>query len=74
MISRVGSDVRWWIWAGYRANATLSDLTDGTQRFTDANIGMRGNLTIEMWKEATADAVERSGYACRTSMTARWQA
>jgi ATP-dependent Lhr-like helicase len=24
LITRVGRDVRWWTWAGYRANATLA--------------------------------------------------
>ncbi len=37
-----GEDVRWWTWAGYRANATLaatlSGLTDDVQRFDDASI------------------------------------
>ena len=46
---RTGDDVRWWTWAGYRANATLaatlSDLTDGVQRFTDTDIRMRSDLT-----------------------------
>ncbi len=47
----------------YRANATLaatlSDLTDGIQRFDNADIRMRADLTAELWKEATGDAVER---------------
>jgi ATP-dependent Lhr-like helicase len=63
MISRDGDDVRWWTWAGYRANATLaatlSDLTDGVQRYADTDIRMRADLTIDMWREATADAAER---------------
>jgi len=62
VISR-GDDVRWWTWAGYRANATLaatlSELTDGVQRFADTDIRMRADLTIEMWTKATADATER---------------
>ncbi|MCW2903054.1 MAG: ATP-dependent helicase, partial [Streptosporangiaceae bacterium] len=24
LVTRVGDDVRWWTWAGYRANATLA--------------------------------------------------
>jgi ATP-dependent Lhr-like helicase len=62
-IVRDGPDVRWWTWAGYRANATLaatlSHLTDGVQRFDDASIRMRADLTREMWKAGTADASER---------------
>jgi len=50
-------------WAGYRANATLaatlSGLTDDVQRFDDASIRMRADLTREMWKAGTTDATER---------------
>ena len=63
VIVRAGADVRWWTWAGYRANATLaatlSGLTDDVQRFDDASIRMRADLTREMWKAGTADATER---------------
>ena len=63
MIVREGDDVRWWTWAGFRANATLaatlSDLVDASQRFDDASIRMRSDLTREMWKASTADAAER---------------
>ena len=63
VIARAGADVRWWTWAGYRANATLaatlSHLTDRVQRFDDASIRMRTDLSLEMWKAGTADAAER---------------
>ena len=63
VITRSEEDVRWWTWAGYRANATLaatlSHLTDGVQRFDDAGLRMRGDLTLEMWKAGIADASER---------------
>jgi ATP-dependent helicase Lhr and Lhr-like helicase len=63
VITRDGDDVRWWTWAGYRANATLaatlSHLTDIVQRFDDASIRMRFDLTLDMWKAGTADAAER---------------
>jgi ATP-dependent Lhr-like helicase len=63
VISRDRDDVRWWTWAGFRANATLaatlSELTDGLQRFTDTHLRMRADLTSEMWKAAMSDAVER---------------
>jgi ATP-dependent helicase Lhr and Lhr-like helicase len=63
VIVREGDDVRWWTWAGYRANATLaatlSDLVDVSQRFDDASIRMRSDLTQEMWKASTADAADR---------------
>jgi ATP-dependent helicase Lhr and Lhr-like helicase len=63
VIVRDGDDVRWWTWAGYKANATLastlSHLTDSVQRFDDASIRMRGDLSLEMWKAGTGDAAER---------------
>jgi ATP-dependent Lhr-like helicase len=63
VIVRDGADVRWWTWAGYRANATLaatlSHLTDSVQRFDDASLRLRADLTREMWKAGTADAAER---------------
>jgi ATP-dependent helicase Lhr and Lhr-like helicase len=63
VITHAGDDVRWWTWAGYRANATLaatlSHLTDSVQRLDDASIRMRSDLTLEMWKAGTADAAER---------------
>ena len=63
VIVRAGEDVRWWTWAGYRANATLaatlSSLTDSVQRFDDAGIRLRSDLTPEMWKAGSADAAER---------------
>lgn len=63
VIVRTDTDIRWWTWAGYRANATLaatlSGLTDDVQRFDDASIRMRADLTHDMWKAGTADAPER---------------
>jgi ATP-dependent Lhr-like helicase len=56
-------DVRWWTWAGFRANATLaatlSGITDPLQRFDDQHIRLREDLTPEMWREGTADAADR---------------
>jgi ATP-dependent Lhr-like helicase len=63
VITRTDADVCWWTWAGYRANATLaatlSHLADSVQRFDDAGIRMRTDLSHEMWKAGTADAGER---------------
>ena len=63
VITRAGEDVRWWTWAGYRANATLaatlSHMTDSVQRFDDASLRLRSDLSLEMWKAGTADATER---------------
>jgi ATP-dependent Lhr-like helicase len=63
MIVRNGPDVRWWTWAGYRANATLtstlSELTDGVQPFDDASIRLRADLTPALWRSGTTDAVQR---------------
>jgi ATP-dependent Lhr-like helicase len=63
VITRDGQDVRWWTWAGYRANATLastlSELTDRKQHADDESIRLRADVTHEMWKAATSDAAER---------------
>jgi ATP-dependent helicase Lhr and Lhr-like helicase len=63
VIVRDGRDVRWWTWAGYRANATLtstlSELTDGVQPYDDASIRLRADLTPASWRSGTTDAVER---------------
>ncbi len=63
VITRTGEDVRWWTWAGHHANATLaatlSDLSDSIQRFDDASIRMRSDLSHETWNAGTTDAAER---------------
>jgi len=64
VIVRAGSgDVRWWTWAGYRANATLAStldgLTDPLQNHEDNYIRLRKDLTPAEWKAGAADAVER---------------
>ncbi|GLZ07280.1 ATP-dependent helicase [Actinomadura sp. NBRC 104412] len=60
LITRAGTDVRWWTWAGYRANATLtatlSSVTDQVQRPTDLYVRLREDLTPDMWKAAHAEA------------------
>jgi ATP-dependent Lhr-like helicase len=51
VISRKGMDIRWWTWAGYRANATLaatpSGLTDEKQWFDDVSIRLRTDLPLK---------------------------
>ncbi|MGI5232538.1 DEAD/DEAH box helicase [Actinoallomurus sp. CA-142502] len=63
VIVRKGDDVRWWTWAGFRANATLaatlSGLADEKQRFTDEWVRLRSDLTPDMWREGTTDASDR---------------
>jgi ATP-dependent Lhr-like helicase len=63
VITRNHDDVRWWTWAGYKANATLaatlSHLTDSAQRFDDTSLRMRADLTLDLWRTATADATVR---------------
>ncbi|MET8330030.1 DEAD/DEAH box helicase [Streptomyces sp. NPDC005181] len=65
VIMRGGRDtnVRWWTWAGYRANATLAAtlgaVADPLQRPTDAYIRLRENITPQEWKQATAEGAER---------------
>lgn len=63
VIERRDDDVRWWTWAGHRANATLaatlSEIVDETQRFDDYSIRLHSDLTRDMWAAATADAHQR---------------
>ncbi|MFC0505734.1 DEAD/DEAH box helicase [Micromonospora costi] len=56
-------ELRWWTWAGYRANATLtatvSDIADPTQRLEDASIRLRPDLDRERLRLSLGDASER---------------
>lgn len=60
LITRAGDDVRWWTWAGYRANATLAatlpSIADPVQRPTDFSVRLREDLTPDAWREARAGA------------------
>ncbi|MFI2264464.1 DEAD/DEAH box helicase [Streptomyces tubercidicus] len=63
VVIRGGRDtnVRWWTWAGYRANvtlaATLSGVADPLQRPTDTYIRLREDLTPDEWNRAKASAI-----------------
>ncbi|MEU8678129.1 DEAD/DEAH box helicase [Streptomyces sp. NPDC048560] len=63
VITRAGDDVRWWTWAGFRANATLTatlaGLSDERQRFNELYVRMRPDLTPQMWASHTSDAAQR---------------
>ncbi|MCQ4207767.1 DEAD/DEAH box helicase [Streptomyces longispororuber] len=56
LVARRGNDVRWWTWAGYRANATLgatlSSIADPVQRPTDCYLRLREDLDPRMWRTA----------------------
>jgi ATP-dependent Lhr-like helicase len=64
VIMRGGHDtnVRWWTWAGYRANATLaatlSSVADPLQRPTDTYVRLREDITREDWRKAAAQAAD----------------
>lgn len=53
LVTRRGSDVCWWTWAGFRANATLAatlqSITDPIQRPTDCFVRLRSDLTRDLW-------------------------
>jgi ATP-dependent Lhr-like helicase len=57
------TDLRWWTWAGFKTNATLtatlSEVTDPGRRFDDRYIRLREDLTPAAWRELTADAEQR---------------
>ncbi|WP_432011650.1 DEAD/DEAH box helicase [Streptomyces cucumeris] len=56
LITRLGEDVRWWTWAGHRANATLAatlpSISDPVQRPTDCYVRLREDLDPKMWTTA----------------------
>ncbi|WP_198348256.1 helicase-related protein [Plantactinospora sp. KBS50] len=58
-----GDDLRWWTWAGFRANATLAatltEVVDPIQRFDDRHVRLRENITPSEWRALIADADER---------------
>ncbi len=60
VIVRGGRDtnVRWWTWAGHRANATLAatlaSVADPLQRPTDAYVRLREDVTPQEWRKARA--------------------
>jgi ATP-dependent Lhr-like helicase len=62
VILRGGPDtnVRWWTWAGQRANATLAatlgSAADPLQRPNDAYVRLREDLTAEEWRKVKAEA------------------
>lgn len=62
LVTRVAADVRWWTWAGYRANATLaatlSTIADPAQRPTDCWVRLREDLTPDLWRTARATVGE----------------
>ncbi len=57
-----GRLLRWWTWAGYRANATLAatlrSVTDPLQRPTDNWLRLRENLTPAEWRTARENVGE----------------
>lgn len=63
LITRADGDVRWWTWAGFKANATLTatlgGLADPAHRFEDRYVRLRSDLTVDMWRSSIADAAER---------------
>ncbi|MBM4793028.1 DEAD/DEAH box helicase [Streptomyces sioyaensis] len=74
IVTRGGRDtnVRWWTWAGYRANvtlaATLSGIADPLQRPTDTYIRLREDLTLDEWNRAKAAAI---GQLCLPAVDTR---
>lgn len=65
VVERSGDAVRWWTWAGFRANATLAatleSVVDPVQRLNDFSIRLRADLTAEIWRDAIADQRGRDG-------------
>lgn len=56
-------DLRWWTWAGYRANATLKatlgDLADQSQRVEDLFVRLRPDVRPDTWRSTIAPVRHR---------------
>lgn len=56
VVTAASGDIRWWTWAGYRANATLAATLDAVadpkQRPSDFAVRLRDDLTPQMWRAA----------------------
>ncbi|WP_326661337.1 DEAD/DEAH box helicase [Streptomyces sp. NBC_00385] len=56
------TDVRWWTWAGHKANATLAatlgDIADPIQRPTDGYVRLREGLSRQEWTLAKSNAAQ----------------
>jgi ATP-dependent helicase Lhr and Lhr-like helicase len=63
VISRGDLDLRWWTWAGYRANATLKatlgPLADEVQRVDDVSIRLNGDLRLGDWRSLVEQVKDR---------------
>jgi ATP-dependent Lhr-like helicase len=63
IVRDAGGDVRWWTWAGWRANATLaatlSGLADPAQRIEDFHVRLRSDAAPGSWKAAVDGIEER---------------
>jgi ATP-dependent Lhr-like helicase len=63
VISRGDLDLRWWTWAGYRANATLKAtlgaLADEVQRVDDVSIRLNGELRLADWRSLVEQVKDR---------------
>jgi len=55
--------MRWWTWAGYRANmtlrSTLSAVSDAKQQVTDEWLRLSSDLSLDMWRSAVQKAGHR---------------
>ncbi|MDB1088761.1 DEAD/DEAH box helicase [Streptomyces sp. ACA25] len=55
--------LRWWTWAGHRANATLAATLDPVvvpgQHINERWIRLREDVTARIWSDATRDATDR---------------
>ncbi|MFC3407727.1 hypothetical protein ACFSUJ_21040 [Streptomyces lusitanus] len=60
VITRRGDDVRWWTWAGHRANATLAASLPSVvlrhRTVDDRFVRLRDDVTLQGWRAAVEDA------------------
>ncbi|WUR58642.1 DEAD/DEAH box helicase [Micromonospora chokoriensis] len=63
IVRESSGDLRWWTWAGFRTNATLTatlgEVVDPVERFDGNSIRLREDVTPASWRALTADAATR---------------
>ncbi|MCL6731328.1 hypothetical protein [Streptomyces neyagawaensis] len=63
IVQDTAGQMRWWTWAGHRANATLAATLDTVavpgQHINDRWIRLREDVTVHTWGDVTKDATDR---------------
>lgn len=73
LITRLGTDARWWTWADYRTNATLAatlpSISDPVQRPTDCYVRLREDLTSTCGESRVRMSTAETRWCCLMSIS-----